>query len=277
MQRCSAKLSRLGYRVFRMDLRGCGAGVALARHPLHAGRSEDAAAALAYVMELCPDSPIHVAGFSMGANIVLKMAGEFGALAPANLASVMAVAPPIDLLECSRNVSQPRNRLYDRSFVYGLNRHLRRRIKAVPDALTRPLSPKPRRILDFDNAFTAPLSGFADAHEYYTRASSGPLLRHIAVPTLILTAASDPIIPVVSFERATYAPLTQLVITPCGGHLGFIAKRGIDPDNRWLDWRVVEWIESRRQATDKAATRGDLTGSASGQEQGAPAIVAAVY
>lgn len=252
MERCSTKLSARGYRVFRMDLRGCGAGVALARHPLHAGRSEDAAAALAHVMELCAESPVHIAGFSMGANIVLKLAGELGSLAPKSLASVIAVAPPIDLVECSRNVALPRNRLYDRSFLYGLNRHVRRRLKAVPDALSRPLVPKPRRIFDFDNVFTAPLSGFTDAHDYYTRASSGPLLKHIAVPTLILTAASDPIIPVGSFEQATYSPTTKLVITPCGGHLGFIAKGGIDPDRRWLDWRVVEWIESQTPKRETA-------------------------
>jgi uncharacterized protein len=246
--------------------------VALARHPLHAGRSEDAAAVLAHIMELCPDSPIHVAGFSMGANIVLKMAGEFGTLAPANLASILAVAPPIDLMECSKNVQHPRNRIYDRSFLYGLLRHVRRRMKAVPNAHSRPLSPKPRRLIDFDNTFTAPLSGFVDAHDYYTRASSAPLLKHIAVPTLILTAASDPIIPVTSFERASYAPNTQVVITPCGGHLGFIARRGIDPDSRWLDWRVVEWIElqsSRSPAGGKAA--GGQAVSSSPSEAALPA------
>lgn len=272
MQRCSAKLTARGYRVFRMDLRGCGAGVPLARHPLHAGRSEDAAAALAHVMEMCPDSPIHVVGFSMGANIVLKMAGEFGSLTPANLASVMAVAPPIDLLECSRNVQQPRNRLYDRSFLYGLMRHVRRRLKAVPDALNRPLDPVPRRLFDFDNHFTAPLSGFVDAHDYYTRASSCQFLKHISVPTLILTAANDPIIPVAAFERASYAPLTQLVITPCGGHLGFIAKRGIDPDRRWLDWRVLEWIQSHRSSTIQPAVDNPMVESAPLVEQGSPAV-----
>jgi predicted alpha/beta-fold hydrolase len=253
MERGAGKLNRLGYRVFRMDLRGYGAGLTLARHPIHAGRSEDAAASLAFVNQLCPDSPVHVVGFSMGANIVLKMAGEFGSLAPDKLASVMAVAPPIDLIECSRNVQLPKNRLYDRSFVYGLLRHVRRKLKAVPDALSRELRPRPRRLLDFDNHFTAPLSGFADAHDYYTRASSGPLLPHIAVPTLIVTAANDPIIPVGPFERASYSPTTRLVVTPCGGHLGFISRGGSDPDRRWLDWRVIEWIASHSKSPSPPA------------------------
>jgi uncharacterized protein len=253
MQRCSARLRARGVRVFRMDLRGCGAGFALARHPIHAGRSEDAAAALTYVMEQCPDSPIHLVGFSMGANLVLKLAGELGDQRPANLASVMAASPPIDLVECSRNMQRGWNHFYDRRFVRGLIQHIRRRSKLVPDALSRPLEPVPRRLVDFDNAFTAPLSGYSSAEEYYQRASSGPLLPHIAVPTLIVTAANDPIIPVKPFEVASYSPTTQLVITPCGGHLGFVAASGIDPDLRWLDWRVVDWVTSCAQPSAPSA------------------------
>ena len=250
MRRCSEKLRARGVRVFRMDLRGCGAGAALARNALHAGRSEDAAAALAFVVEHCPDSPVHLVGFSMGANIVLKLAGELGSDVPPNLASVMAVAPPIDLVECSRNMQRGLNRYYDRTFVRGLVQHVRRREQLVPDALSRPLVPHPRKLVEFDSLFTAPLSGFADVNDYYTRASSGPLLAKITVPALVIAAASDPIVPVLSFEQASFSPTTQLIITPCGGHLGFIAASGPDPDRRWIDWRVVEWIES--QATSSA-------------------------
>jgi len=274
MQRCSAKLTALGYRVFRMDLRGCGAGFTLARHPIHAGRSDDAAAAMAQIMELCPDSPIHMAAFSMGANIALKLAGELGAQAPVNLASVMAVAPPIELMDCSRNIQRLRNRMYDRSFLFGLMRLIARRQRVVPDALTLQLNPIPRRLFDFDNQFTAPLSGFADAHEYYARASSGPMLKHIAVPTLIVTAANDPIIPVGSFEKASYAPRTKLVITPCGGHLGFIGKSGIDPDRRWLDWRLIEWIESNARESRRPSRALAASGAVSTAEPRLPSVTA---
>jgi predicted alpha/beta-fold hydrolase len=238
------KQTERGYRVFRMDLRGCGAGFAHARHPIHAGRSDDALAALRFIINLCPQSPVHVVGFSMGANIVLKMAGELAAAVPPEIVSLMAVCPPIDLIECSRNIQLGQNIIYDRSFLTGLMRHIERRKKLVPGALIRPLEPRPRRLFDFDSQFTAPLAGFADANDYYARASSGPLLRHITVPTLIVTAATDPIIPVGPFERATYSPTTELVITPCGGHLGFVGEGGVDADRRWLDWRIIEWISS---------------------------------
>lgn len=243
MVRCSAKLRAAGARVFRMDLRGCGAGIGLARHPLHAGRSEDLAAVIDYVRRECPSSAIHVVGFSMGANIALKLAGEQGAAA--KLASVMAVSPPIDLAMCTRHIARGLSRVYDRRFVRSLVKHVRQRMAAVPDGLYRPLVPHPRRLIEFDSLFTAPLSGFADVDDYYARASSNTVLARISVPTLIITAASDPIVPVGSFERASFSPTTQLAIAPCGGHLGFISARGLDADRRWIDWRIVSWVRSR--------------------------------
>ena len=242
MLRCSAKLRAKGLRVFRMDLRGCGAGLGLARHPLHAGRSEDAGAVLAYVNKIAPQARVHLVGFSMGANIVLKLAGELGTSALRQFASVMGVCPPIDLAACTGAIQRGINRIYDRRFARLLVRQIAARNLAAPDALTRPLTPRPCRLMDFDSLFTAPLAGFADVHDYYARASSGPLLAQIAVPTLIVTAASDPIVPVKTLEKASYSATTQLHIAPCGGHMGFVAAAGSDPDRRWIDWRVVDWV-----------------------------------
>jgi len=255
MLRVASKLKARGVHVFRMDLRGCGAGIGLARHPLHAGRSEDAAAAMDFIHRLHPQTHVHLIGFSMGANIALKCAGELGKGAPPYLASVMAICPPIDLALCTRNIQTGLNRLYDRRFVKGLVRHVEQRALVAPDAHQRPLVPLPRRLMDFDSLFTAPLAGFADVHDYYARASSSPWLAKIAVPTLILAAASDPIVPVACLEQANYSATIQLVITPCGGHLGFIAAKSDDPDGRWVDWRIVDWVNrSGASAVQEPAT-----------------------
>jgi len=170
------------------------------------------------------------------------LAGELGETAPPHLASVMAVSPPIDLMQCTGRIQKGMSRIYDRRFVRLLVQQIRQRDKLMLSAHTRPLAPPPRRLMDFDSLFTAPLSGFADVHDYYTRASSVWVLGRIAVPTLIVTAASDPIVPVTCFERASYSTTTQLHIAPCGGHLGFIAAQNSDPDVRWLDWRIVDWV-----------------------------------
>jgi uncharacterized protein len=249
MLRCSAKLRARGLRVFRMDLRGCGAGLGLAKHPLHAGRSEDAGAVLAYVHNLAPQARIHLVGFSMGANIVLKLAGELGNSAPAHLASVMGVCPPIDLAACTRSIQQGVNCVYDRRFARLLIKQITARNALVPDAFSRPLVPRPSRLMDFDSLFTSPLAGFADVNDYYARASSGPRLKNIAVPALIVTAASDPIVPVATFKQASYSPTTHVHIAPCGGHMGFVAAAGSDADRRWIDWRVVDWVSARAART----------------------------
>ncbi len=255
MQRTAAKLVAKGVRVFRMDLRGCGAGKELAKLPVHAGRSEDVGVALAHVIESCPDSPVFLVGFSMGANLVLKLLGELGRQRPANLAGAMAVAPPIDLIACAQNMETGLNIWYNRKFLRNLLREAVIRNGRVAREIAPPLHPSPRHLRDFDERFTAPLGGFASAEDYYRRASSAPLLKEIDVPTIVVAAADDPIVPVRPFEAANYSSSTRLAIVPTGGHLGFVSKKGADPDRRWLDWRIVEWVTTSNVPRKRWATQ----------------------
>lgn len=243
MVRIAAKLKARGIRAFRMDLRGCGAGIGLARLPYHSGRSEDVHAALHEIQSLCPDSPISLVGFSLGGNIVLKLAGELGAAVPSCLSRVMAVCPPVDLALCTEALSLGANRAYDRYFVRLLLRQLRLRRRALPDAPAGDLFQNPpRRLVEFDDRFTGPVCGFGNAANYYRQSSSGQFLASISVPTLIVASRSDPLIPAGPLERATKSPAVRAVLTDCGGHLGYFGRSGLDPDRRWMDWRVVDWV-----------------------------------
>ena len=243
MSRVAAKLNAAGFRTFRMDLRGFGAGYRLARFPGHAGRSEDSAAAVNKIAELSPNSPVTVVGFSMGGNIVLKMLGETGTDALANLDSCIAVSPPIDLLHCSTHMLRPVNRIYGRSFVSALLKHVKRHRPFIEEVRQIALTPRPKTLMEFDDRFTAPLSGFVDVHDYYTKCSASPRMGRIALPVLIITSADDPMIPVSIFDAASLSSSTDLVVTDKGGHLGFVGIRRDDPDRRWLDWRIVDWIK----------------------------------
>jgi predicted alpha/beta-fold hydrolase len=254
MQRCAQKLNARGVRAFRMDLRGCGAGIGLARHVCHAGRSADVAAVLADVTVRCPNSPVAVIGFSMGANMVLKLAGEWGDQVPDNAVGVLAVAPPVDLDACCTSVEKSLRGVYDRSFVSGLRRHLVARQRNQPHLVTPPLAASSRGIREFDARFTAPLSGFADVDDYYAQASSGPHLSKIQVPTLIIAAADDPIVPIACVQQAHLSGAVKLIVAASGGHLGFVGARSADPDCRWLDWRVVDWTLGRMAAAPTLAT-----------------------
>lgn len=250
MQRISHKLGARGVRAFRMDLRGCGAGEGLARLPYHSGRSEDARAALEFIGQIAPDSPVTLVGFSLGGNISLKLAGEMGDRPCAHWDSVMAVCPPVDLAACSRQIQKRPNTLYDRYFVARLVQQLESRRSFLPPEHARPFERPPRTLWDFDNQFTAVVCQFGTADDYYARASSLPLLANIRRPTLILAAADDPMIPPIALQTAPLPPAVRLCMTARGGHLGFVGRSGVDADRRWMDWRVVDWVTGVRQWID---------------------------
>ncbi len=237
--RATAKLVARGVRVFRLDMRGCGAGAGLADGPGHAGRSEDVAVVLETIAGICPASPVTVVGYSMGANIALKLLGEFGDTPPGGLDRAIAVAPPIDLAACCERIERGFNRIYERNFVRRLVAQARR-MRATSAAIAAiPLDPLPRKISDFDDRYTAPLSGFRDVRDYYQQCSAAPLMRAVRLPTLVITAANDPLVPVHLFEQYERSAAVELHVTSCGGHLGFFGAPGIDPDRWWLDWRIL--------------------------------------
>ena len=103
----------------------------------------------------------------------------------------------------------------------------------------------PKRLREIDDWFTAPICGFGTAENYYRVCSAAPLLPEIRLPTLIIAAADDPLVPVRTFEQLRLSPSTTLQITGHGGHLGYIGASGADPDRRWIDWRVVDWVLAR--------------------------------
>ena len=244
MVRVGGKLNDIGVRTFRMDMRGCGAGAKLAQHPGHAGRSEDARAAILKILELCPEAPLTFVGFSMGGNISLKLAGELGPQRLANLDSVVAVAPPIDLVVCGHNIDAGWNRIYSRNFSRRLIRFIRAQREQMPRLADLSLRPIPTSVVEFDDRFTAPLSGFRDVWDYYTQSSALPRLNAIGLPTLIVTAEDDPVIPIEMFQRADLSPTTELLLTKQGGHVAHIARsQGADADRWWMDWRVIDWIK----------------------------------
>lgn len=240
--RIAKKLNARGVRTFRMDLRGCGAGATLASKPYHGGCSDDLRAAVRCVEQLCPKSPITLLGFSLGGNIVLKLLGEVPDQLSGAIVNAAAVNPPIDLEQSVLNLQRWSLRAYDRYFVNLLLQRVRERQRLWPDSPQPTFSRPPATLFDFDDQFTAPVCGFRDAHDYYEQCSSRQFLGSIRVPTLMLTAQNDPLVPVTLFGGLSLPESVSLQIAEGGGHLGYLARRGSDPDGRWLDWRIVERV-----------------------------------
>ena len=240
MVRVGSALWRSGMRVLRMDLRGVGAGETLAKRTYHGGCSDDVRAVAGFFRQQNPAAPLILVGLSLGGNIVLKLAGESAANPLPGLVAVAALAPPIDMIGCAQMLAQPRNHLYEQYFVRHLKDQVRRNRRHHPDQL-RPRFPPHLTMRLFDDLVTAPSWGFADALDYYRRASALPMLARIQVAAFILTARDDPFIAVEPFETLQPGPATEVHIIERGGHLGFLGPDGAG-GFRWAEQRLVEWI-----------------------------------
>ncbi|HLJ92674.1 MAG TPA: alpha/beta fold hydrolase [Gemmataceae bacterium] len=240
MVRLAGLLVTHGLRAVRIDLRGCGRGTALARKTYNGACSEDLRAALAEMHAWDPSAPLIVIGFSLGGNIALKLAGEAAQHPVPGLERVATVAPPIDLIRCAALLALPRNRWYNRYFTAILVRQVRRHRRHFVQL--RPVQfPRRLTVQMFDEIYTAPEGGFADAMEYYRRASSLPIIGRIAVPTLILAARDDPFIAVEPFESLAGLAGVEVQIVQRGGHCGFLGWDGAG-GIRWAERRVANWV-----------------------------------
>lgn len=240
MLRLTRHFWQRGLRVLRLDLRGCGRGLTLARRSYNAGCSDDVRAVIEALAQSCPNSPVLLAGFSLGGNIVLKLAGECRERRLPTLQRVAAVAPPIDLEQCSQLIAQPRNRLYELHFLRDLLALARRRQRYFREQ-SAVRFPRQMTLWRFDDLYTAPQGGFVGALDYYRRSSSLQFIPAIEVPTLILTARDDPFVAVEPFETLSVGSHIDLRIVLRGGHLGFLGWDGAG-GIRWAEQRLAEWL-----------------------------------
>lgn len=241
MPRIARLFNQKNVRTIRVNWRGCGLGIELARYPYHSGRSADVLATLEVVKMLCRNSPIGLVGFSMGGNIVLKFLGEQGTNA-AQLGVIrgLAACPPIDLSFTVDSLRFGLARFYDQYFCKACIQDVRRRQKSRPDAVIpegwfdRP----PKGMRQFDETFTAPVCGFESSDDYYSKSSGNQFVPLITVPTLIVAAQDDPVIPFVQFTKLDLPSCVHLMSSRHGGHMGYISAFG----SGWLDRQIVEWI-----------------------------------
>ncbi|HEY5869897.1 MAG TPA: alpha/beta fold hydrolase [Candidatus Tectomicrobia bacterium] len=241
MQRLARKLWRGGIRAIRMNLRGCGSGRGLARYPYHSGRSADVLAVIESLQRTAPQSPLTLIGFSLGGNIVLKLAGELSAAVPETLQQVIAICPPVDLVACIQLLEQPANRLYNRYFTRLLCADVMDRHRRFPDLPPAQLPTEPS-LYAFDECYTAPQCGFRDALDYYRQCSAASLVPRLTMPCHILFAADDPLIDAHVFDAVALPPNVQVIRTRYGGHLGFLGRPGGAGGYRAMDAQILAWI-----------------------------------
>lgn len=224
-----------GYTVHRSNLRSCGGTERLARTVYHGGLTSDL---LAIVRALAADgrAPVWLVGFSLGGNLVAKLAGELGDDARPLLAGICAASAAIDLEACAKRIRQPDNRLYEYRFLS----LMRARARAVWHSTNADLRGI-RSVFEMDDRITAPNFGFASAEHYYRTQSANQFLGRIRVPALFITAKDDTFIPFCIYDHPAFRQNSclELLATDHGGHLGFLAR---GRPRFWLDHAIMEWI-----------------------------------
>lgn len=251
----AAKALRAGMNVIRYNQRNCGGTEGVAPVLYHSGLSSDIAAVAREVIAQDGVERLALVGFSMGGNLVLKLAGEWGRQPPAQLKAVAACCPALDLAASADALHTPSNRIYETYFLLALRRRMRQKALLFPGHFDNRRLKGIRSLREFDDKVTAHYCGFADVDDYYDRASASHVVGEISVPTLILCAANDPFVRITPSTRQKIHtnPNITFVEVEDGGHCAFIGvpngKGGADTDEAesqddgyWAETEIVKCL-----------------------------------
>lgn len=240
--RLTKKLVKNNIKAVRLNLRGCGSGKGLAKKTYHSGDFSDVFHSIRVLKEEYPESKIMLIGFSLGGNIVLKLAGEIKDEANKYLEKVIALSPPIDLKLSVDLFEKKENRVYLKYFIKLLREDIEYMKKTFPD-FPEVHFPEDMSLRDFNNIFVVPHFGFKDLDDYYQKTSAKYVLSDITTNCKILFSEDDPIVSHTSLQETQIPDNVKVFITKKGGHLGYLGtlkdKRGFF----WLDNVILDWIQ----------------------------------
>jgi uncharacterized protein len=234
-----------GMNVVLMNQRNCGGMDHLAPTLYNSSLSADVAAVAHNVIEHDGVSRFALIGFSMGGNLVLKLAGEWGSDPPPQFHAVAAVCPAMDLAASADALHEPANRIYEYYFLMQLFRRFRGKAKLFPGQFDASRLRGISTLRGFDDRITAFYCGFTGADGYYARAAASNVVDRIAVPALIIHAVNDPFIRLLpeTMKRVAENRNITYIETDDGGHCAFIGERNGNrtDDGRWAEREVVEF------------------------------------
>jgi uncharacterized protein len=248
----AARAWAAGYNVVRMNMRNCGGTDHLSPTLYHSGLSGDVDVVMRTLAAEKQLTAFALVGYSMGGNLVLKLAGDLGEAAPRYLKAVVGVSPVTDLAVSADALHWPQNRVYEWKFMVGLLRRFRRKVQLFPGIYSAEGIETIKTIRQFDDKITARYSGFQGADDYYARAASSRVAHGIAVPALVLHSLDDPFIRMLPATRETLLanPHVKLVETAHGGHCAFLAP-ALGYDGYWAEKTLLGFISSLMDAGTK--------------------------
>ncbi|MDB4882956.1 MAG: hypothetical protein JWL95_1722 [Gemmatimonadetes bacterium] len=246
-----AHAHRLGWAADALIFRSCNGEVTRARRLYHSGETTDLDFVVRRLVREHPGQPLGLAGFSLGGNVLLKWLGERGADLPEEVRGAVAVSVPFDLERGSRFIERGFGRVYTSHFLRTLRAKALAKLDRDPGLFDPEALARARTLFDFDDAVTAPVHGFRNAHDYYARSSSLGFLSAIHCPTLLLSAFDDPFLPPeVLTEVAAIAARNAYLETEFharGGHVGFVTGRSPLSPRYYAEERVLSFLSSQLQ------------------------------
>jgi predicted alpha/beta-fold hydrolase len=246
MQATAEKGFRAGFNVIRVNFRNCGGTEHLTSTIYHGGLSADLGAVVKELIDKDKISRMLLVGYSLGGNLVLKLAGEYGDKPPAEVLAICAVSPSVDLSTSADLILKRSNWIYHQDFVRRLKKRIRTNHKLYPEVYDITGLGSVRTLKEFDDRFTAHAHGFANADDYYFRSSALRVIAQVRIATLIVHAEDDPFIPFAPLRDPAVAnnPYILLVGPKLGGHVAFISSdRNGDYDRFWAENRVIEFCK----------------------------------
>ncbi|HUK56844.1 MAG TPA: hydrolase [Nitrospiria bacterium] len=241
---CEAE--RRGWDGVAINFRSCSGEINRRPRFYHSGETGDLDHIVSSVVSDNPGRPIGLVGYSLGGNVLLKWLGEHGEKIPESIRAAVAVSVPFDLAAAAHRIDHGIHRIYGQVFLRTLKQKVLLKVKMFPDLLDPKEVARIRSFAQFDDRVTAPIHGFKDARDYWTRSSAGPWLEEIRKPTFLLNAYDDPFLPAscLPHDAVARSPWLTAEFTPRGGHVGFVEGRSPGAVTYWVDRRVLAYLDS---------------------------------
>jgi len=241
-------MNRQGWDALAWNLRGCSGEPNKLLRTYHSGASEDLSVVVDHVLKKYRYRSVALIGFSLGGNITLKYLGENGAHLDPRVQRAVAFSVPCHLKSSALHLDRLSNKLYLGLFLVSLASKIRMKRKVLPGQV--PTGKLTTSFREFDDLYTAPINGFKDAEEYWKKSSSEGYLAGIRIPTLLVNAADDPLLPERCYPRAQARknPNLFLEIPKSGGHVGFVAFNRLG--EYWSETRAVSFLQPKGNLSD---------------------------
>lgn len=254
-----------GWAADVLIFRGCGSRMNRTRRMYHSGETTDVDFVVRRLIAEHPGQPLVTAGFSLGGNVLLKWLGEQGDSAPPQVLAAAAISVPYDLERGARHIERGFSSVYSRHFLRTLKRKAAAKLKGHPGSFDADLMRRSQNLFEFDDAVTAPLHGFAGAHDYYSRSSSLRFLNGIRRPTLLLSSFDDPFLPADVLDDVAIMAQKNAFLSPeflrSGGHVGFVSGRWPRDEHYYGEERAIgflaQQVERARTGRPLIAHRSD--------------------